>query len=349
MHLAPSQRTLDEDASLPFCAGRKLGEVDKALLWTLLQEDAACPSRVFLAKAAQMQTPLSVSVRPLHRWRATWQGNRRRGRPRQAPFPPTVASGAAVVQRAPRLSCVGVHLLAHWLAQHEAFGPVVARLTQAIQDHKHAYPDDDFALVHHREQTLLRRFQALFFAPLCGIETLTAFATHEHPLGTLRGRGEHSAPLSQFLGQRERVEAAKALMPALVPAPASQITSVDGPMIASWAKVSMHTGQITMLGRIMAGSQAVIAHNEAGHALFVESHPPDMHLSPLIVASCQKVAMATGTSLCVIDRAVHAVAMAAAFDAQELGLLCMLDDHEHHGLESFEAPLVGALDDGTSV
>ena len=189
MHLAPSQRTLNEDASLPFCPGRKRGEVDKVLLWTLLQEDAAYPSRVLLAKAAQRQTPIAVSVRHLHRWRATWQRHRRRGRPRQAPSPPTVAAGAAVVEIAPRLSFVGVHLLAHWLAQHDAFGPVVARLTQAIQDHKHAYPDDDFALLHHREQTLLRRFQALFFAPLCGIETLTAFDTHAHPLGTLLGRG----------------------------------------------------------------------------------------------------------------------------------------------------------------
>ena len=49
--------------------------------------------------------------------------------------------------------------------------PVVARLQQAIEAYKRAHPDDDFALLHHREQTLLRRFQALFFAPLLGIET----------------------------------------------------------------------------------------------------------------------------------------------------------------------------------
>ena len=41
-------------------------------------------------------------------------------------------------------------------------------------------------------------------------------------------------------------------------------------MIAYWARVPMHKGKITMRGRIMAGSQAVIAHNEAGHAVFVE-------------------------------------------------------------------------------
>ena len=49
------------------------------------------------------------------------------------------------------------------------------------------------------------------------------------------------------------------------------------------------------------------------------------------------MAIATGTTLFVIDRAVNAVAMARAFDAQGLGLLSMLDDNEYQGLESFEA------------
>ena len=53
MPLTPSQRTLDEDASPSFCAGRKCGEVEQALVWTLLHEDPECPSRVLLAKVAQ--------------------------------------------------------------------------------------------------------------------------------------------------------------------------------------------------------------------------------------------------------------------------------------------------------
>ena len=56
----------------------------------------------------------------------------------------------------------------------------------------------------------------------------------------------------------------------------------------------MHKGQITMLGRIMAGSQAVIAHDEKGQAVFVAYHPPDIHVSRVIIASCQQVALATG-------------------------------------------------------
>ena len=174
--------------------------------------------------------------------------------------------------------------------------------------------------MHHREQTLRRRFQTLFFAPLLGIETLTAFDTHEHPLPTLLGRGYHSATLGQFLGQLERIDAAEALRPALVPQHVGQIAYVDGHMIAYWSRVPMHKGKITMLGRIMAGSQAVITHSDAGQALFVEYHPPDIQLSQVVVDYCQKVAVATGSSVFVIDRAVNAVAMARAFDDQDLGL-----------------------------
>jgi hypothetical protein len=349
MQFALNQRNLDKGASPSFCAGRKRGVVEQALLWTLLHENPQCPSRVLLDKVAQRQIPIVVSIRHLNRWRAQWQLNRAKGRPGQASCRPPVASGAEVVQVTPRLSFVGVHLFAHWLDQHDAFGPVVLQLKQAIEAHKRAHPDDDFALLHHREQTLRRRFQALFFAPLFGIEQLTAFDTHEHPLPTLLGRGYQSATLRQFLGQLERLDAAEALMPALVPPQPGQIIYVDGHMIAYWSRVVMHKGKITMLGRIMAGSQAVIAHNEAGQALFVEYYPPDRHLSQVIVEYCQKVVEATGISLFVIDRAVNSVAIASAFAKQGWGLLCMLDDNEHDGLSSFDATPVGTLDDGTKV
>ena len=90
----------------------------------------------------------------------------------------------------------------------------------------------------------------------------------------------------------------------------------------------MHQGKITMLGRIMAGSQAVIAHNEAGHGLFVASHPPDIHVSHIMVDDCHKVSTATGRALGVSARAVHAVAMARACAKQGLGLLCMREENE---------------------
>jgi len=242
-----------------------------------------------------------------------------------------------------------VHVFAHWLDQQHAFDLVVAQLAQAVKTYKPTHPDDDFALLHHREQTLVRRFQALFFAPLWGIDCLSEFDTHEHPLQTLLGRGYQSSTLSQFLGQLERVGADAALMPTLVPEQVGQIIYVDGHMIAYWSRRSMHKGKITMLGRIMAGSQAVIAHDDAGQAVFVAYHPPDIHVSRVILAYCQQVALATGSALFVIDRAVNSLALACAFDAQGLGLLCMLDDNEHAGVESFEATLVDTLEDGTKV
>jgi hypothetical protein len=109
----------------------------------------------------------------------------------------------------------------------------------------------------------------------------------------------------------------------------------------------MHKGKITMRGRIMAGSQAVISHDETGQAVFVAYYPPDLHLSQVILAYCEQVAEATGSDLFVIDRAVNSKAMAQAFDEVGLGLLCMLDDNEHEGLECFDATDVATLDDGT--
>ena len=349
MYLAPSKESLAERSRPPFDAGRKLSEIDKALLWQLLKEAPECPSRELLAQVAQRQGLVPVSVRHLNRLRVQWMLNRPKGRPRHAASCPPVASGTEVVRITPRLSFVGVHLFAHWLDHQGLLDTVVEQLTQAVEAYKRAHPSDDFALLQHREQTLQRRFQALFLAPLFGIDRLTAFDTHEHPLPTLLGQGYHSSTLSQFLGQLERVDAAKALLPALLPAQAGQIIYVDGHMIAYWSRVPMHKGKITMVGRIMAGSQAVIAHDEAGQALFVAYYPPDVHLSQVIVAYCEKVAEATGTALFVIDRAVNAVAMARAFDDKDLGLLCMLDDNEHQGLESFEAIQVDTLEDGTRV
>jgi hypothetical protein len=165
----------------------------------------------------------------------------------------------------------------------------------------------------------------------------------------LIGHGYQSATLSQFLGQLERVAAAESLMPVLVADPAGSIISVDGHMIASWSRRSMHKGKITMLGRIMAGSQAVIAHDQTGQAVFVAYYPPDIHVSQVIVASCEQGAQATGSALFVIDRAVNAVALAQACAEKGLGLLCMLDDNEHKGLGSFETTLVDTLEDGTKV
>ena len=215
MQLTRSQDILAEEPSPAFSAGRKLSEVEQALLWNVLQEDPECPSRVLLDKVAGRQIWIAVSLRQVNRWRAACGLNRGKGRPRQAEGHRPSASGAELIRVTPQMSFVGVHLFAHWLDQRDAFGPVVAQLRQAAETHQDTYPDNDFALLHHREPTLMHRFQALFFAPLLGIDRLSEFDTREHPLQTLIGCGYQSSTLSQFLGQLERVDAAESLMSVL--------------------------------------------------------------------------------------------------------------------------------------
>jgi len=82
--LTTCQPEVAPDTSPAFEAGRKLGKPEKALLWQWLQADPGCPSRELQAKLAEMQTPVSVSLRHLNRLRAQWQLNRGKGRPGQA-------------------------------------------------------------------------------------------------------------------------------------------------------------------------------------------------------------------------------------------------------------------------
>lgn len=349
MPLALSQPTPLEALS-PSCEpGRKLGVVELAMLWQLLGEDPQCPSRVVLANLAQRQPGVQMSVRHLNRLRVKWNCNRPKGRPRPPLARTPSEPSAARVQLTPHVSGIGVHLLARWLEQQGRVTPLVNALQQAIEVYKRQHRDDDFALLHHREDTLLRRLQALLLAPLLGIELLSEFDTHEHPLATVIGRSYQSATLTPFLGQLERIAASEVLMPLLLPPGTAEITYIDGHMTPYWSRLSLHKGKITMLGRIMAGSQALIAHNEVGQPLFVAYYPPDLPLSQIIVAYCQQVVMVTGSDLFVIDRAVNAVAMAQAFTHQGWGLLCMLDDDEHQGLSSFAARPLGRLDDGGRV
>ena len=350
MPLALHQPTPFETPSPSLKPGRKLSGVALAVIWQRLDQDPLCPSRALRDHLAQHHDGLQVSVRHLNRLRRQWQRHRPKGRPRclragVAPQPPSTPR----VQVTPHLSRLGAHLFARWLEQQGRLTLLVQALQQAIDAYQRERRGDDFALLHHREATLLRRLQALLLAPLLGIERLSEFDTHETPLETLIGQRYQSSTLSQFLGQLERIKAAEALMPLLLPCATAMWTYIDGHMIPYWSGLSMHKGKITMLGRIMAGSQALIAHNEAAQALFVAYYAPDLPLCQIIIAYCQQLVMISGSDLFVIDRAVNSLAMAQAFTEHGWGLLCMLDDNEHRGLASFAARPLARLDDGARV
>ncbi|MHC4074017.1 MAG: hypothetical protein ACYTGS_18625 [Planctomycetota bacterium] len=332
-----------------FGEGRKFSGVQKAALWTLLENDPHKPSRVLLQEMAQTHGPIGVSERHLNRVRQKWNRSGPKGRPRKSASGSSHDPPASLAKVAPHLSHIGVHLFDAWMEHENGFGPVVERLQLGIGSHLQRHPEEAFALLQHREETLKTRFKALVYAPLFGIGKLSEFDYQEHPLETVLGRTYQSSTLNQFLGQLERIDAGPWLMPALLPAQSGKIGYIDGHMMAFWTSVSMHKGKITNVGRIMAGSQAVISHDETGHALLAAYYPPDIRLPRVIVAYCEDLSQRSGIEMFVIDREVNALEMARAFRDRGWGLLCMLDRNQYKGLESFDTNVAGHLDDGSVV
>jgi len=73
-----------DDAPGPdLCAGRKVTETHKALLWQLLKDDPTCPSRLVLHAIAETPEQIAVTLRHINRLRKAWGLNRGKGRPRR--------------------------------------------------------------------------------------------------------------------------------------------------------------------------------------------------------------------------------------------------------------------------
>ena len=224
-------------------------------------------------------------------------------------------------------------------------------LKEAISLHMVNHPQDSFPLLNHQDETLLARFRALFFAPLFGVQKLIEYDVREHALETVIGRSYQSSTLNQFLGQLERIDAAPVLKNALISADENtgNICFIDGHMIPFWSRLSMHKGKITMLGRIMAGSQAIVAHIETGHAVYFDYQPPDTRLPKMIIEFCAQIVTLTGIEIFVIDREVNSEAIAREFAEHGWGLLCMLDKSEYKDLSDWETEYIGKLTDGAEV
>lgn len=314
------------------------------------KEPAQPSSHIIRARTETGSAPFGVSLRHVNRLRVEWGLNRKRGRPRiDTKSVQKDVDHGAVVRVNPHVSFIGVHLFAAWMESGDRFGIVVALLMERIEEYRQIHPEADFALLHHKLETVQRRFQALFYAALLGIGKLSELDLKEHPLSTLVGVGYHSSTLNQFLGQLERVDAGEALIHALTPGANAQIAYVDGHMIAFWTSLSMHKGKITMLGRIMAGSQAVIAHDDSGQAIGLHYCPPDIRMSHFIVEYCRNIMRATGIEVFVIDREANSVELARRFQDNGMGLLSMLDRSEYDGLSSWTVERIGTLTAGSPV
>ena len=349
MH-AKKDTAWDDGISRKFSDGRKITGCLKMRMFEMLVDNPDCQTRLLIEQIVEIEGPVPLNVRHVNRLRLEWGLGGKRGRPaKREPTGEDACRNKELVEIRPRVSHAGLHLFDVWLDTTDALCETIRVLRETVRIYKDDNPDDSFPLLNHGSETLERRFKALLYAPLFGIGKLTEYDMKEHALETIIGRGYQSSTLNQFLGQLERVEAGEALVPALIPREPGAVCYIDGHMIAFWTKSSMHKGKITMLGRIMAGSNAVVSHNERGDALFFEFFPPDIRLPGVIMDYCEKIVALTGIRLFAIDREANSEEVAGAFEDRKWGLICMLDANQYEGLSDWDAEFIGRLEDGSKV
>lgn len=340
---------ITETAQEFFREGLKISSVQQMGLYQIIEKNPECTTRIVIEKYVQEDKNFDLTVRHVNRLRNIWGLSRKRGRPSKEDPARENPEDGAVVEVRPDTSFAGLHFFDDWIEDREDFQELIATLKQAIEIYRDAVPEDSFPLLNHRIETLTMRFKALLYAPLFGIGKLTEYDVKPHALKTIIGRGYQSSTLNQFLGQMERIDAAETLLPALTHNRHGSLCYIDGHMTPYWTSACMHKGKITMLGRIMPGSNAVVGHDENGEALFLEYYPPDVRLTETIVKYCEKVVELTGTKYFVIDREVNSEAIASEFEAREWGLLCMLNKNQYKDLSDWNVKHIGELEDGSKV
>jgi hypothetical protein len=342
-------RETTDKISVIFVDGRKVSVDQKIKIFTFLQEYPECPTSILIERLKIIEVTIEISVRQVNRYREEWGFSGKPGRPKKGDIVENEGHNQEIILYKSHIASIGIKIFDEWLDQEKIFSKVIKLMKEAIEEYKDQHPLENFPVLQHREQTLICRFKALFYAPLFGIGKLTEFDIKEHELETVIQRSYQSTTLNQFLGQLERVDVSQNIMPALIPEESGYICYIDGHMIAFWTRASMHKGKITMLGRIMPGSNAVISHNDSGTALFVEYFPPDIRLPKIIIEYCNKIVSMTGIKLFVIDREINSLEVACEFESNGWGLISMLDKNEYKDLSDWDTQIIEQLDDGSKV
>ena len=139
MHIMQSNPV--DDASPALCAGRKVTATHKALLWQLLNDHPACPSRrVLHTIAGHRGRLLSPSVKSIACGRPGGAIAARATAPSE--HPKKNLSRRGILSTLCPVWRLSAYLFAHGLDQPETFRPVVAQLIQAVEVHKHTHPDE---------------------------------------------------------------------------------------------------------------------------------------------------------------------------------------------------------------
>jgi hypothetical protein len=285
---------------------------------------------------------LSISISQINRIRQEWGLEGKSGRPRRKKGTKPAGQITKLLPQA------GVSLFARWLEETGRLVPVFARLHEIIEQYRAEHWQEEFRLLHAGLETIELKWEALLLLPLLGIKKLSEIDYMAPNLPTVLGYRYGSSTLTQYLGELEKVGAAEIKTELAVEA-RGQFCYIDGHMVPFWTRVKMHKGKITMMGRIMAGTKAVVAHDGNGQAINFECYPPDSHLNRVIEKQCTAIETDMGITRFIIDREVNAVEIARRFVKRGWGLICLLDANEYDGDESFRRHPAGQLEDGSKV
>ncbi|CAK8711354.1 hypothetical protein KKHLCK_16130 [Candidatus Electrothrix laxa] len=327
-----------------FNNGRKISRELQYILWEHASQHPECTSSAILQNIKAEYGNFNITTRHVNRLRQEWGVSRKKGRPCGRRL--LNAPGGEFVKLTPNLPFVGVCILDAFVEQNGIIEQVATAIQIKIACYKKENPEETFPLLYHKKQTIITRFKALFYAAFFGIGKLTEYDVKEHGLEALIGRGYQNNTLRQFLGELERIDAADILISLLTSSNQGQLGYIDGHMIPFWTGAKMHKGKITMLGRIMPGSNAIVAHNEQGQAIFMDYYPPDIRMPAMILEYCEKIVNATGIRSFVIDREINSVKIAREFKNRDWGLLSMLDSNEYKALSDWDTECICEYESG---
>lgn len=304
------------------------------------------------AKADQKETSkqlarlcqLEISISQTNRIRKEYGVSRKVGRPKKEKTGDIESDNDA--QIIGYKSQAGVGLLSIWIEEQHRHDPLLLKLYKIIENYKCRYPKERFRLLKSKEETIVKKWKALMILPLLGIGKLSELDYKPHKMVEVIGYSYGSSTLTQFLGELERV-GAQALKGELAYSVVGEYCYIDSHMMAFWSRVKMHKGLITMNGRIMPGSKAVIGHDVSGNAISLDYYPPDTHLNNIIEEYCASIEAVVGIKRFIIDREVNSVNIANLFVSRGWELICLLNANEYKGLDSFNKRFAGTLEDGT--
>jgi hypothetical protein len=150
------------ESSPVFFQGWKLSETNQSVLWNLFNKYPDLPTINVLEQANLLSCSIQISVRHVNRIRKSWGFNRSKGRPVCLQNSPD--REVDVVKVEPLLPSIGVHLFSEWMESGDEFPKILSLLNQARDEWQAEHADEFFPLLNHKDETLLMRFKALFYA-----------------------------------------------------------------------------------------------------------------------------------------------------------------------------------------